>query len=64
MQLSRLLDAHEIVIREVREAARLADEKGDYGTNDLLASDVLVTNEKQVWFLAEHLVNTPEVRAK
>lgn len=64
VQLSRLLEAHEIVIRGVREGARLAALNGDDGTNDLLVTDVLRTNEKQVWFLSEHLVPMPEVCAK
>ena len=41
-----------------------ADENDDVGTNDLLVSDVVRTNEMQVWFLAQHLVDTPLVRAK
>ena len=61
-QISRLLAAHEIVIREVRKAADEAADKGDDGTNDLLVSQVLRTNEFQVWFLAEHLVDLPLVR--
>ena len=64
VQLSRLLEAHEIIIREVREAARQASAAGDDGTNDLLISDVLRTHEMQVWFLAEHLVDTPMVHAE
>ena len=64
VQLSRLLEAHEIIIREVREAARQASEAGDDGTNDLLVGDVLRTHEMQVWFLAEHLVDTPLVQAE
>jgi starvation-inducible DNA-binding protein len=63
VQLSRLLEAHEIIIREVREAARQVAAAGDDGTNDLLVSDVLRTHEMQVWFLAEHLVDTPLVQA-
>ena len=63
-QISRLLEAHEIVIREVREAARKADEAGDDGTNDLLVSQVLRTNEMQVWFLGEHLTDVPLVRSE
>jgi starvation-inducible DNA-binding protein len=63
-QLSRLLEAHEKIIVATRAAARLADENDDLGTNDLLMSDVLRPNEKQVWFLSEHLVNGPEVIAK
>jgi len=57
VQLLRLLEAHEIVIREVRQAAKAAADHGDDGTNDLLVSSVLRTNELQVWFLAEHLVD-------
>ncbi len=63
VQLSRLLEAHEIVIREVRQAAKAAADRGDDGTNDLLVSNVLRTHELQVWFLAEHLVDVPVVRA-
>jgi starvation-inducible DNA-binding protein len=43
--------------------ARLAAEQGDDGTNDLIVSDVIRGNELQVWFVAEHLVDTPLVRA-
>jgi len=64
VQLSRLLDAHQVIIREVRKLARRASELGDDGTNDLIVSEVLRTNELQVWFLSEHLVNVPLVEAK
>ncbi len=64
VQLSRLLDAHQVIISQVREYARRSDEIGDLGTNDLLVSNVLRTNELQVWFLSEHLVNMPLVEAK
>jgi starvation-inducible DNA-binding protein len=63
VQISRLLHAHEIIIKEARAMARIADEGGDDGTNDLLVSDVIRTNELQVWFLAEHVVDVPLVRA-
>jgi starvation-inducible DNA-binding protein len=63
VQLSRLLDAHQIVIRQTRKLARRAAEMGDDGTNDLLVSDVLRTNELQVWFLSEHLVDVPLAKA-
>jgi starvation-inducible DNA-binding protein len=63
VQISRLLEAHEIVLKEARTMARQASESGDDGTNDLLVSDVIRTNELQVWFLAEHLVDVPLVRA-
>jgi starvation-inducible DNA-binding protein len=61
VQISRLLHAHEIVLKEARTMARLASEGGDDGTNDLLVSDVIRTNELQVWFLAEHIVAAPAV---
>jgi starvation-inducible DNA-binding protein len=60
--LSRLLEAHEIIIEKVREAITKTAANGDDGTNDLLMSDVLRTNELQVWFVAEHLVDVPVVR--
>lgn len=63
VQLSRLLDAHQIIIGQCRELAERADKLGDDGTNDLVVSDVLRTNEMQVWFLSEHLVNMPLVEA-
>jgi len=62
-QLSRLLDAHQIIIRECRKLARRASELGDEVTNDLVVSEVLRTNEMQVWFLSEHLVDMPLVHA-
>jgi starvation-inducible DNA-binding protein len=64
VQLSRLLDAHQIIIRQTRTLARRASELGDDGSNDLLVSEVLRTNELQVWFLSEHLVNVPLVKAE
>jgi len=64
VQISRLLEAHEVIIKEVRTSARRAAELGDDGSNDLLISDVLRTNELQVWFLSEHLVSMPLVIAK
>ena len=63
VQISRLLDAHQIIIGQCRELAERADKLGDDGTNDLVVSDVLRTNEMQVWFLSEHLVNVPLVEA-
>jgi starvation-inducible DNA-binding protein len=63
VQISRLLHAHEIVLKEGRTMARLAAEGGDDGTNDLIVSDVIRTNELQVWFVAEHAVDVPLVQA-
>jgi starvation-inducible DNA-binding protein len=56
-QLSRLLDAHQIIIRDCRDFASRASRLGDDGTNDLIVSQVLRSNELQTWFLSEHLVN-------
>jgi starvation-inducible DNA-binding protein len=63
VQISRILEAHEQIIEFCHDAAGKADEMGDDGTNDLLVSDVLRLNELQVWFVAEHLVPEPLVRA-
>jgi len=63
VQISRLLHAHEIVLEEARAMARKAAEEGDDGTNDLLVSNVIRTNEMQVWFVAEHVVDGPLVHA-
>lgn len=63
VQISRLLEAHELIIKDCRRGAKEAAELGDDGSNDLLVSSVLRTNELQVWFLAEHLVDAPLVKA-
>jgi starvation-inducible DNA-binding protein len=64
VQISRLLDAHKIIIGHCRDLAKRADELGDDGTNDVVVSDVLRGNELQVWFLSEHLVDVPLVHAE
>jgi starvation-inducible DNA-binding protein len=64
VQISRLLDAHQVIILAARKLARRASQIGDDGSNDFLVSEVLRTNELQVWFLSEHLVKEPLVEAK
>jgi starvation-inducible DNA-binding protein len=64
VQLSRLVDAHQVIIREARILARRSTQLGDDGTNDLAVSEVLRANELQTWFLSEHLVNVPLVKAE
>jgi starvation-inducible DNA-binding protein len=64
VQISRLLEAHHAVIVEAREGARKAANAGDDGTNDALVSQVVRTNELQVWFLSEHVVEMPLVEAE
>jgi starvation-inducible DNA-binding protein len=61
--LSRLLEAHEMILSDAHDAAGRVAALGDDGTNDLIVSDVIRTGELQAWFLAEHLVDTPLVRA-
>ena len=61
--ISRLLEAHKIILADARKLAKRASEVGDDGTNDLLISDVVRTNEMQVWFISEHLVEMPLVFA-
>ncbi|MGO9174413.1 MAG: Dps family protein [Rhodomicrobium sp.] len=56
MQITRLAEAHRHILASSRHAAKAAGEAGDDGTNDLLVSDVIRLNEKQTWFLVEHLV--------
>jgi starvation-inducible DNA-binding protein len=64
VQISRLLHAHEIVLKEARTMARLAANGGDDGSNDLIVSDVIRRNELQAWFVAEHVVSGPLTHAR
>jgi starvation-inducible DNA-binding protein len=64
VQVSRLLEAHQHILIEARTLARSAAELGDDGTADLAVSGVVRTNELQVWFISEHLVDTALVRAR
>lgn len=61
--LSRLIEAHQVVLENVRPLAKRASALGDDGTNDLLVSNVIRTTEMQMWFLREHLVDVPLVEA-
>lgn len=63
VMIDRLLEAHELILKESRELAKRAEDNDDLGTNDLLVSDVIRTNELQVWFVAEHIVESPAVEA-
>jgi starvation-inducible DNA-binding protein len=64
VQISRLLHALEIVLKEARTMARLAATSGDDGSNDLIVSDVIRRNELQAWFVAEHVVKVSLTHAK
>lgn len=56
-QIARLLHAHEVILEESHAMAREAAAHGDDGTNDLIVSDVIRTNEMQVWFLFMHIAH-------
>jgi starvation-inducible DNA-binding protein len=64
VQISRLLEGHQLILELAHEAAKRAEEAGDDGSNDLLVSNVIRTNELQVWFVAEHLVDAPLLHAR
>jgi len=59
--VSRTLKAHEVIIEKVRRGIDATEKSGDWGSNDLLMSDVLRRNELQVWFISEHVVDMPLV---
>ncbi len=63
VQISRLLEAHELICRSVREAIERTEQNKDWGSNDLLMSDVLRRNELQIWFVSQHVVDEPLVKA-
>lgn len=64
VQISRLLEAHKIIIRQCSEIAEAADKAGDDGSNDMVVSNVLRPNELQSWFIGQHLVDTPLILGK
>lgn len=64
VQISRLLEAHKIIMKECLDIAEAADDAGDLGTNDLAVSDILRPNELQSWFIRQHLVEMPLVLSK
>ena len=64
VQVSRLLDGHQRILKNCHDFATKADENGDDGSNDLIVSQLVRTNELQVWFVAEHLVDSPLTQAK
>ena len=61
VQISRLLEAHKLIIKDCLDIAEAADQAGDQGTNDLAVSDILRPNELQSWFIGQHLVEMPLV---
>jgi starvation-inducible DNA-binding protein len=63
VMIGRLLEAHELIFTVVRAAIEKTAKSGDWGSNDLLISDVLRRHEMQAWFLSAHLVDIPLVEA-
>jgi starvation-inducible DNA-binding protein len=59
--LGRLVESHMHILMQCRAGAKVADDSGDYGTNDLLVSQLVRTNELQVWFVNEHRIAMPLV---
>ncbi|HMH14365.1 MAG TPA: DNA starvation/stationary phase protection protein [Edaphobacter sp.] len=64
VQISRLLEAHKLIIQSCLDISEAADKAGDQGTNDLVVSDVLRPNELQSWFIGQHLVEMPLILEK
>jgi starvation-inducible DNA-binding protein len=64
VQISRLLEAHKVIIQSCLDISDLADKVGDQGTNDLVISDILRPNELQSWFIGQHLVEMPLILEK
>lgn len=64
VQISRLLEAHMIILKGCLDLSEAAEDAGDQGTNDLVVSDVLRPNELQSWFIGQHLVEMPLVFPK
>jgi starvation-inducible DNA-binding protein len=64
VQISRLLEAHKIIMQQCHDIAEAADEVGDDGTNDMVVSDILRPNELQSWFINQHLVEMPLILDK
>ncbi len=61
--LARTTNAHSLIIKALREGIELTEKNKDAGTNDLLVSDVLRVHELQLWFITQHLVDTPFVNS-
>ncbi len=64
VQISRLLQAHKLIMEECHDIADAADKVGDDGTNDMVVSEILRANELQSWFIGQHLVEMPLVNPR
>jgi len=61
--IGHLLDAHTAILEEAHKLADQSSDNKDWGTNDLMASEIIPTNQMQYWFTSQHLINTPLVIA-
>ena len=64
VQISRLLEAHKMIMQSCHDIAEASDDCGDDGTNDMVVSDILRPNELQSWFIGQHLVEMPLILDK
>ena len=64
VQISRLLEAHKIIIKSCLDISEASEKAGDQGTNDMVVSDILRPNELQSWFIGQHLVEMPLILDK
>src|ERR1700730_3858245 len=64
VQISRLLEAHKIIIQNCPNMPEPASTAGDQGTTDLVVSDTLRPNELQSWFIGQPLVEMPLILEK
>lgn len=64
VQISRLLEAHKLIMQQCHDIASASDDAGDDGTNDMVISDILRPNELQSWFIGQHLVEMPLILDK
>src|SRR3984885_13791740 len=64
VQISRLLEAHKIIIQSCLDIAEKASDAGDQGTNDLGVREILRPNKLQSWFIGQHLFDIPLILNK
>jgi starvation-inducible DNA-binding protein len=63
-EISRLLDAHELILGLSSDAADMAEGRGDHYSCDLLGGEAVRINEVQIWSLLQHLSDLPPVEQR
>ena len=62
--ITRMLDAHEIILNLANNIADMADLSKDEITYGLISGDLVYRNELQVWYLLQHIADiTPDRHA-